>query len=222
MLNTSFICPYMNIRLKDICKLYTCPYNKSTVASNCIWEYITSKNSISITELSIILSKDIYLLNNIVDSAILKTIEYTIKNKINNNIINIKYCNKCGKAYNLIFVDNNYICYNNCYTHNIKYFLENKYKKPISHILMILADCLDINNIARLLKMNTKEVKKLYALILGDYNILTKLKNNLFCKRKKVLKFKKIGRRPKSLSFSSFNRKINLLNGIILDKTNNV
>jgi len=213
LLNTTFICPYMKIRLEAACMLYTCPYHTFNVESHCIWEYTSSKKSISTTELSIILNKNKKTIENILQNAKFKIINTVIKRKLITTPLKLHYCYQCGKAYDLKQVNNHYICRDECkrYKPPIIKHIEREYQKPISHILIVLSTLIKLSVIAKLLKTTNKTIKNLYISIFGDSSLIYRvkdIKNTSFKKRNKRLDINVLGKRSKTLSFSRVENKI--------------
>jgi len=201
--DSDFTCPFMKIELKTACKLKNCPYNTTQVEYNCMWKYVSSKNTISITELSIIQKKDKSDIENTIKSAKKKLIESISKKKLITFKIIFKYCYKCGKAYNLKKYENNYICAENCKEYNIYEQLEKRFNKPISHILYVFSKILGIGYIAKLINVSNKAAKDMYIRTFGDSSLLVKSKeieDIMFKKRKKILNIRDISfnKKPKS------------------------
>jgi len=188
--DSDFTCPFMRIKLRTTCKLKSCPYNTTQIKHNCIWKYVCSKNTISITELSIILKKDKADIENIIKDAKEKLIKVVAKQKLITFKIVFKYCYKCGKSYNLKKNKNNYICIENCKEYNIYEHLEKRFNKPISHILYVFSKILGIGYIAKLINVSNKAAKDMYIRIFGDSSLLIKnipSEDIIFKKRKKIL-----------------------------------
>lgn len=178
LLTTTFICPFMKIKLEAACSLRTCPYNKDTVTSNCMWEYISSKNSISLMELALISKQNKTDLKKILDRAKFKLVKTVLDRKLAIYSSKINYCYKCGKAYRLrkLRMKANYVCKDKCLNINckLKCKLDSIYKKPISHVLIILASSANTGLIARFLKVSNRSIKELYIEIFGNMNLLKK------------------------------------------------
>jgi len=201
--DSDFTCPFMKIRLRTACRLKSCPYNTTQIKHNCIWKYVCSKNTISITELSIILKKDKTDIKNLIKSAKEKLIKFVAKQKLITFKIIFKYCYKCGKSYNLKKEGNNYICIENCKEYNMYEQLEKKFNKPISHILYVFSKILGISYIAKLINVSNKAAKDMYVRIFGDSSLLVKSKeieDIIFKKRKKILNIRDITFSKKSKS----------------------
>ena len=219
LLNTTFICPFMQIKLEGTCSLASCPYHTTEVESGCMWEYISAKKSISITELSIIMQKDVKYIINVLKSAKLKIIKYVVYHKLVTNVPNIKDCYKCGKAYNLKKEKNNYVCKDMCIDMCIDIKLmpiirniEKTYNKPISYILSTLASLINLSTISKVLKLSNKLTKQLYITVYGDASLFSRhkdLKTKTFKRRNKKIALRTVfGKRNKNLSFYVINNNI--------------
>lgn len=212
LLNTSFICPYMKIQLEAICTLETCPYNVSTIETNCLWKYASEKGSISPTELAIILNINKENLYSIFQNAKLKIIKMKIKQKLATTIFKIKYCSLCGKAFDLKMVNNKYICRKECMVSTkIIDKIQEEFKKPISYILSLLPTLIKFSIITRLLKVSNKSVKDMYKAVFGDSSLIIRLKDikdPFFKKRTRRLNINLLGRKAKLLSFPSIEKQI--------------
>lgn len=209
----------MKIRLRTTCNLNTCPYRTKMAESGCMWEYISSKNSISIAELALILNRNREDIIAIVKGAKTKIIKDVIIKRILTTPKIFKCCAYCGKAFNLKLQDKEtYVCQAKCLKKIHYSHVESFYKKPISHVLLILATYLNIGIIAKLLKISNKDVKNMYLKIFGDDSLLTKHKDskNKFRKRKEVLKFRSgLSKKTKSLNFNIIEKRIEELEGSI-------
>lgn len=213
LLDTTFICPYMKITLEGTCSLETCPYYTPVVKSGCIWEYASSKNSISVVELSIILRRDKKEILNIIKRAKLKMIKTAVKQKLVAKTPNIKYCYKCGKAYNLRKGGmDKYVCDDTCVDIKMRVPIEKTYNRPISCILALLPTIMNLSMIAKLFKTSNKLTRQLYMAIFGDSSLLIRdrdLKESEFKRRIKRLKIRKtFDKRARDFSFTDIDKKI--------------
>jgi len=212
----------MKINLETSCNLKTCPYNSKNINSHCIWDYSSSKKSVSVTELSLILNQNKNDIDSIVKKAKTKIIKEVSKQKLLKLQVCIKYCYKCGKAYSIKLIRKNlYVCKKKCTGINYYTNVERIYNKPISHILVILSSLMNIGMIANLLKLANKSIREMFVRIFGDDTLLKRrrdLRECKFKKRKEKLNFKlPFARRIKSLSFSIVNKKIKNFNKVDID-----
>lgn len=220
ILNTTFVCPFMKVKLEAACGLNKCPYYSNRIESRCIWEYVYTKNSISIVELSLILGIPENKISTTLKEIKMKLINKYIDQKLITSKTDLKYCNKCGSVYDLKKKGDIYECIKKCKKSNQVRNIENRFKKPINHILIILSANLGIGSISKTVGYSNKSVKDMYVKIFGDDSILARykdIKELCFTKRKDKLQIRNILKiKNKSMSFPSVKRKIKKLKTEVL------
>jgi len=166
----------MKILLQKPCAVLSCSYHSQATASHCIWEYASSRSSLSPTEIALLLGVSKETVLAILCNAKHKLIRNHVQQKLTTTLFNLNYCNSCGRTYNLIQQGGAWRCIEQAcrprYTH-----LETLFNnKPISHILVTLANLLNVSTIAKLLNMSTKHVREMYKDTFGNLVLLSKNK----------------------------------------------
>lgn len=205
----NFICPFMRISLNTACKAGSCPYYTTATLSHCVWAYINSKNTITPTELAIILGKHPQDVENTLRQIKIKLAQSKLKQYLQTHSYPLRYCHKCGRTFNLKEKSNEYVCASHCKKSNPYEHIERVYQKPISHILLVFASFINLNMIAELLQLSNKNVKDLFIQVFGDASLLSKFKDSkevTFKKRTKKLKLRALGSVPESISFNTLAR----------------
>jgi hypothetical protein len=212
-----FICPFMRVPLIKACNVNSCQYYSNTTQSHCIWVYINSKNSITPTELAIILNKNPIEIENTLKQIKIKLAQARLKQYLNNHFIHLHYCHKCGRAFNLKKKKTDeYVCVSHCRKNNVYEYLESFYKKPISHILVAFASLINTNMMSNLLQVPNKIVKDTFIKVFGDSSLLVKFKDSkettILKKRTKKLKLRSLNNNnnkvPEDISFNTLATKI--------------
>lgn len=206
----NFICPFMRICLSSACQLSSCSYHTEATSSHCIWAYINSKNTITPTELAIILGKNPREVEDILKQIKIKLAQNKIKQYLQAHKVSLHYCHKCGRAFDLKKKGDQYVCVSHCKKINNYQNIEQIYQKPISHVLITFAGFVNTNMIANLLQISNKAVKDTFIRVFGDASLLLKFKDSkevMFKKRTKKLKLRSLGAVPKDISFNTLAKK---------------
>lgn len=207
----NFICPFMRIYLNSACQLTSCSYHTEATSSHCIWAYINSKNTITPTELAIILGKNPHEVEDALKQIKIKLVQNKIKQYLQTHKLSLHYCYRCGRAFNLKEKDDKYACVSHCKKSNNYQNIERLYQKPISHILITFAGFINTNMIANLLQTSNKAVKDTFIQVFGDASLLSKFKDSKevgLKKRTKKLKLRSLGTVPKEISFNILAKKV--------------